>query len=469
MIDNIDVKFGNNPTTAAIRSLRNFLRRSRIKEKIMNIKKPVNENYAATIVSIKSKSDIPGFDNLVSTNIFGNNTLIAKNTPVGIFGIYFPPETKLSETFLKANNLYRNTDLNTDKTKKGYFEENGRVRTVKFRGFSSMGIWMDLSSLSYLLNEKELTSLKEGDTFDEINGIKICEKYIIKRVPVRSPKEAKANKRLLKISKLLANQFRFHPDTTQLGKVVHALNPSDMIGISSKVHGTSIVISNILCKRYLNSIERIMKFVGIKIKDTEYSNVFSSRKVVQNDELNPNKNAFYSENIYAIVNKEMKEYLTEGMTIYAEICGFLPGGSPVQKDYDYGCETGIHKTYIYRITYTNPQGYIYEFSIKQLYQWCGERNLPTVPELYYGYAKDLFPEINTQHHWHEDFLEKLKEKYLESDCVICKNKVPDEGIVLRVDGLTWSVAKLKSFRFFEHETKLLDKGETNIEDNQEVE
>lgn len=430
----------------------------------MNFKKPINENYAATIVKIKSITPVPGFDNLVATNIFGNNTLVSKDTEIGTMGLYFPPECKLSEEFLKNNNLYRKPELNKDNTKKGYFDENGRVRTVKFRGFPSMGIFMGIDCLNYL---KKDMALEEGDCFDYVNDHKICEKYFVKKIYSQLSKEEKGKKKLRKISKLIENQFRFHSDTPQLGKVISLVSPYDIISITSKWHGTSVVISNILCKRKLNIIEKILKFLRVNINDVEYSNLFSSRKVVQNDDLNPAKNGFYKENIYIIVNKEVKDLLLPGMTFYGEIVGYLPGGGFIQKDYDYGCDVGTHKFLVYRITYTNSKGNVFEFSAKQVQDFCKENGLMVVHELYYGYAKDLFHEIVVDDNWHSNFLEKLKETYLEKDCPYCDNNVPDEGIVLRVEKNYLQVAKLKSFRFFEKETKDLDKGETNIEDNQE--
>ena len=89
-----------------------------------------------------------------------------------------------------------------------------------------------------------------------------------------------------------------------------------------------------------------------------------------------------------------------------------------------------------------------------------------MPELYYGYAKDLFNIDNNLPltEWQEQFYTKLREYYLEKDDPLCKNKVPDEGIVLRVEQLDLEVYKLKSDKFFARETKELDKGIINIED-----
>lgn len=90
-----------------------------------------------------------------------------------------------------------------------------------------------------------------------------------------------------------------------------------------------------------------------------------------------------------------------------------------------------------------------------------------LPEMYYGLAKDyLDVEYSTKESeiFREDFLEKLIEQYLEKDCWMCKDKIPGEGVCIRVDKLDiFDVYKLKSFRFLERETKLLDEGEVDIE------
>lgn len=72
--------------------------------------------------------------------------------------------------------------------------------------------------------------------------------------------------------------------------------------------------------------------------------------------------------------------------------------------------------------------------------------------------------------WQENLLTTLQEEYLEKDCKYCTNKVPAEGICVRIDGKdTYSTFKLKSKRFLEKESKQLDEeaktGEVNIEDD----
>lgn len=120
---------------------------------------------------------------------------------------------------------------------------------------------------------------------------------------------------------------------------------------------------------------------------------------------------------------------------------------------------------VYRITTTNVDGKVYEYSAKQVRDWCLSNGLHPVVELYYGFAKDLF-ELDTQHYWNENFIDKLREKYLEGDSVLCKNKVPEEGIVLRREESNIDVYKLKSNRFLQKETQELDKGVIDIESAQ---
>ena len=48
----------------------------------------------------------------------------------------------------------------------------------------------------------------------------------------------------------------------------------------------------------------------------------------------------------------------------------------------------------------------------------------------------------------------------------CKNKVPHEGIVIKVENMKSMAFKLKCFAFLDKEQKNLDKGIDNIEDNQ---
>lgn len=57
-----------------------------------------------------------------------------------------------------------------------------------------------------------------------------------------------------------------------------------------------------------------------------------------------------------------------------------------------------------------------------------------------------------------------KRFYMEMDSPHCVNKVPHEGVVIKIDDGITRAFKLKCFRFLNKEQELLDKGESNIED-----
>jgi len=456
----------------------------------MKIKELKNQNYAAIVVEIKTLVPLEKCDNVCGAIIMGNQVVVSKDVKVGDIGLYFPLECALSKEYLSNNNLYRKPELNTDPNQKGYFEENGRIRCVKFKGHKSEGLFMPILSLAFI-NSNEKINI--NDCFDELNGTPICSKYVVKsnRTPGQ-PGNKKTRDTKKYESKLVENQFRFHQDTSMLYRNLHMIKPNDLISITYKLHGTSGISSYILCKKNITKKEKIGAFLHniytnivtlgkgrFIITDTEYDYIYSSRKVIKNEKLNPNAQHFYNEDIWGIAHNELKDFLQKGMTFYYEIVGFLPNGGSIQKNYDYGCEPTKHAVYIYRITLTNVDGKVIEFSAKQVQDFCKKNGLNAVPELYYGYAKDFTngiepfiikdDETNLEYNsiWGDLFLNQVKKKYNEKDCYICSNKTPEEGAVVRIEGLEIEAYKVKSNAFYELETKQLDKGEVNIEDNEE--
>lgn len=229
--------------------------------------------------------------------------------------------------------------------------------------------------------------------------------------------------------------------------------------------------------------EKALVKLGINIPKSEYGYIYSSGKpksglvkgIVGKYE-NPNQD-YYSSNIWAESFNYFKPYLTEGLTFYYEIVGYEKSGGMIQSPFDYGCIQptsdsgyvhGVHyKTMIYRITYTNPKGIIYEFTGKQVQEYCTQHGLMPVFELYYGFAKDLvkYNEGDNIEIWQKNLLNEIKLRFNEKDCFMCKNKVPEEGCVVRVEGLNLEVYKQKSERFKFAETEAIDKGQIDTEED----
>jgi hypothetical protein len=326
-----------------------------------------------------------------------------------------------------------------------------------------------------------LLDFKEGQNFTTINGNILCEKYIVPENKI-NPNKQTTRKKIVKFDRIIDNQFQFHNDTSNLRKNIHKITPNDIIGIHYKKHGTSIVVGNVLVKKNLKWYEKISKKLGLNIVDQEYDIVYSSRKIIKNQYLNPNSGkGFYGEDIWGIVAKEIGHLIPKNWLIYGEILGFTPNGSAIQSGYDYGCKVGEHKFYVYKISIVNEDGQVIYLTDKQIEEYCEKVGLLYKDTfIYYGNVDNLFESKEfqdwdalireeTKDSWQETLLDYLEFKYNEKNCYMCNNKVPEEGIVLRVEKtFEYEAYKLKSKKFLLKESDLQEKEESNIEDNQEI-
>lgn len=447
--------------------------------KILSKSANASENYLAKIVLIDHIRPHPNADKLQIISIDGNNIITDMTTKVGDIRIYFPVESQLAHGYLVVNNDYRpNLNLNGDDefneltcpgTKKGgFFEENRRVRAIKLRQIPSQGYLVPVETLSFMLSDKEIDNVKNsiGEEFDTVKDFILCQKYVVKKSLQQGSGVAKQGRKAVE-SKIIPEQFRFHKDTSALGKNIWKINPDTFVSITEKIHGSSFVVGRLLCLKPMNWLYRTLKKVGIDVVNTHYDIIYSSRRVIKNSELHPNAVHYYKTDIWGEAAKRLTPLLLKGETVYGEICGFTGDGGAIQsmgdKPYDYGCEPGEHKLYIYRITHTNVDGHVIELSSAQMKERCDLMGVEMVPILWTGQMKDKYPEISTKEHWHENVLEALKEEYLEKKCSICKSDVWAEGIVVRIEALEPEALKLKSANFLLGETIELDKGTMDIE------
>ena len=385
---------------------------------------------------------------------------------------------------------------NKIKSSCGFFNKRGRVRMLKLRGQYSMGFVIPVESL--IKTWPELSSIdfetKIDTSFDEVCGELLCWKYI----PVKSEPKMHCDvrggrwKKLMKktqarFDKLIEGQFEFHYDTKQIENDISILKPDTSVTISVKVHGTSVILSNILCNRKLSFWEKVKKFFGSKVQLTEYSNIYSSRKVIKNRYLMNSGRDFYKTDIWGDVNNVFAGFLTPGMTVYGEIVGYLTGSSQfIQKNHDYGCQPGQWKFMPYRITLTAQDGSKTEFSVDEVLDWVtyiieefGENQaydqykikdvLMPMNILYVGELGSMYP-IDQEYFFAKNLLQTMKEdtKWLlmEKNEPMCKNKVPREGIVIRInDDKVPRAWKLKSKAHYELEAKQHDNDEVDIEEN----
>ena len=385
-------------------------------------------------------------------------------------------------------------NTNFIRTHVGFFNKTGRVRAIRLGGVQSMGYLFSLDELiKYNPNVKDV-NLEElvGEDFDTVDG-KLFIKAYVPFVPEqrKRSKAEKRNKNIEKFDRMIKGEFSYHYDTSPLPKCINCVKPSDKVTITSKLHGTSLICGKLHVKTPIKLpfhkwiwnkfVDLTGLFKAHRITDyiIDYGNVTASRTVIKNQYINENvSEGYYGVDIWSEYGNLIYPFLSEGMTIYGEIIGYLTGSDKmIQKNYDYGCNKGENKLMIYRITTTNEDGTKHEWNVTEVKDWT-EKLVKEHPEiadrihvidlLYHGTLGDLYPNISYMDHWHENVLEALrneKERFnMEKNDPICRNKVPFEGIVLRIDDDELAEAfKLKCQKFLSKEREEIDKGEVDME------
>lgn len=446
-------------------------------------------NYLSRVVKINEFTPHPNPEvtRMKVAHIEGYSICVGIDEQPGLY-VYFPTLSQLNPQLLQYLNLYSDKELNRNpEDKPGFFSKNGRVKAIKLKGLPSEGFLLPFSHLQAWIMDSvniELPEQEDGTEFDEAehNGktFWISKKYIVPTQVDSSDKKPKSkyDKNLKKFNRIRDDQFHFHYDTVLLRKCPHVIQPNDIIHISSKWHGTSGISAYVLCHQKLNWKQKIAKWLTGESFDA-YDYIYSSRSVIKNKYLNKEvTGGYYGCDVWAEADKVLRPFLEKGMTLYYEIVGFLPTGNYIQKNYDYGCvppknkedykEGENFKIYIYRVTTTNIEGRIHEWSAHEVQIWCKKNSLRPVTEFYYGYAKDLYKDLAPAEHWTENFLQRLaddKNFFMEQNSPECNNKVPHEGIVIKKENMVSEAWKLKCFKFLGKEQEAADKGESNIEDN----
>ena len=415
------------------------------------------ENNKAFKAVLGNITKIEGADRIVSASVILEGVPITQvvvgvDTVEGTPIVYFDSNMCLSDNFIADN-----PELKT------YLAKGNRVRCVKLKGVISNGLAVGLEKFSKYTKDIP-------DSFTSLGSTEICKKWVPEVVQQgsRSNKVGKA-KNAKKPSRVIPEVFHFHIDTQQLVRNLHKINPDDVISISRKIHGTSAICSYVPVKKELSFKDKVAKALGCDVKDTVYDYLYASRTVIKNDSDNIHTD------LWSTVGKELFfGKLNKGETIYYEIVGYMPGTSTfIQKNYDYGCKPGDYKIAVYRITQTNEDGVVFEHGWASMKERCKELNVPMVEQYYFGKAYDHFMlgiDSDDLTAWRVGFVQELRQMYLEKDATdnLCK-KVPDEGIVLRVEAKDITVFKLKSERFILNESASKDAGEVDLEEQEAVE
>ena len=366
--------------------------------------------YNAYVTRIKNLHKHPNADRLQIGECFGNAVVVSMEYEDNQLGVYFPSDGQLSVEFAEANNLLRKKDENGNNIG-GYMDPDKRnVTAIRLRGEKSDGLFLPLKSLESF---GDISILREGDRIDNFNGHEICCKYIPKKKERTSAGGAgtRAHRRA---KRSIAPLFFEHADTEQLAYNLGAFKPGDEIEITLKMHGTSQRTGYLpVLKGYKRTIwDKLFRKEGTPIYDCGY--VSGTRRVVLDDY----DGGYYGSNEFREQHSKVFEgRLMKGETVYYEVVGFTHTGAPIMgngnnekvgKDFvkqygketvfSYGCEPtgkkgeGITERkvpqsdiYVYRMTMTNEDGFVVEYTPDFMRYRCEQMGVKCVPVFWKGY------------------------------------------------------------------------------------
>lgn len=424
--------------------------------------------YNAYITRIKNVRKHPNADRLQLGECFGNTVCVSLDYVDGQLGAYFPTDGQLSVEFAEANNLLRKKD-DAGNSISGYIDANKRnVTAIRLRGEKSDGLFLPLTCLESF---GDVSTLKEGDVINTFNGHEICCKYI----PRRSHRQGHVSdgNRTRKKKVDVAPLFAEHADTEQLAYNLGAFKPGDEIEISLKCHGTSQRTGYLpVFKGYKRTFKDwLLRHEGKPIYDWGY--VSGTRRTV----LDNYDGGYYGSNEFREQHsKTFEGKLWKGETVYYEVVGFTHTGAPIMAEgnneklgkdfvkqygkttvFSYGCEPGQSDIYVYRMTMTNEDGAVVEYTSDFMRYRCEQMGVKCVPV----FAKATIdcegvhiytPDNELYGFIHEtdnvgDTVKLVAEKYYDGTDPIGKTHVR-EGVVVRIlNRPKFTAYKHKNFSF----------------------
>ena len=424
-------------------------------------------SYTGFVCQIKNLRDHPNGDNLYLGECFGNTVAVSRNgyTP-GMTGVYFPTDGQLSTEFCQNNNLLRLRDENGHSIPGGgYMDPDKRnVTAIKLRGEKSDGLFLPLTCLDYCFEDGAAAHLKIGDTIDVVNGHDICTKYIPRsNKRVGHPTSGnKTRKRRVPLAPL----FVEHADTEQLAYNLGAFRSGDDVEITLKMHGTSQRTGFLpVFSGYRRTIwDKLFRRDGDPIYN--YDLVTGTRRTVINGE----DGGFYGSNAFRMPHAELfRGKLWKGETVYYEVVGFTDTGVPIMSEcsnkklndkefvkqygqtttFSYGCArqpmagladpndpntafaTPQSDIYVYRMTMTNEDGNIVEYTPDFMRYRCEQMGVKTVPVFWKGTIPENPASADDPTIEPGEWIKNVAERFYDGPDPIGKTHIR-EGVVVRI-------------------------------------
>ena len=449
-------------------------------------------SYCGYIVKIEKLRPHPNADKLQIATFFGNDTCVSLDCGLGDIGIYFPCDGQLSLEFCIANHLMRKLPDGTPDS--GYMDPDKRnVKAIKLRGEKSDGIYLPISCLSYCF-DAAMVDFKPGDTITVVNGHEICCKYIPRS---NTPRGERSANRTRKKRVPIAPLFAEHADTEQLAYNLGVFKPGDEIEITLKMHGTSQrtgylpvlkgytgpgIALNILNRtgvfHFMKPTNKMISWAENKANPIyDWGYVSGTRRTV----LENYDGGFYGSNEFREQHSKIFEgKLWKGESVYYEVVGFTDQGKPIMSEannkklnnpdfikqygvttvFSYGCESNAKPaivkapemievapaipqsdTYVYRMTMTNEDGNVVEYTPDFMRYRCEQMGVKTVPVMWKGTIppQQMKVKINdtmelatdNAYETAGDYIKTIAEQYYDGPDPIGKTHIR-EGVVVRI-------------------------------------
>ena len=473
--------------------------------------------YKAYVTTLKNVRKHPNADKLLLADCFGNTVCVSLDYTEGMVGVYFPTDGKLSEEFCAQHNLVRKKDENGVNIG-GYLDpEKRNITAIKLRGEKSDGLFMPISCLDYCFDVAVAEDvLNVGDTIDVVNSHLICEKYIPKKAN-RTSAGGAGTRVHRRAKRSIAPTFFEHADTEQLAYNLAAFKPGDLVEITLKMHGTSQRTGYLKVFKGMKRTfwDKIFRREGTEIYDWGY--VSGTRRTVLDDF----DGGFYGSNAFREIHaKQFEGKLRKGETVYYEVVGFTDTGAGIMgagnneklgKDFvkqygketvfSYGCEphpssieylgasamnfdngvvpSRLYVTkeklpqsdmYVYRMTSTNEDGEVVEYTPDFMRYRCEQMGVKCVPVFWTGFIPENPASADDPTITAGEWIMNKAERFYEGPDPIGKTHVR-EGVVVRViNRPKFTAYKHKNFEFKVLEGIIKDVADApDMEEAQEVE
>ena len=435
--------------------------------------------HCGYVVKVEQLRKHTNADKLQVATFFGNDTIVDMSVTIGDMGVYFPVDLQLSEEYCERNNLVRKKD-DAGNNIGGFLDPDKRnIKAIKLRGEKSDGLFMPITSFGYCSDVP--MALNIGDQVTILNGHEICTKYIPRRQS-RVGSYSNGNK-TRKHRVPVAPLFSEHVDTEQLAYNLGAFKSGDEIEITLKMHGTSQRTGYLpTLKGYKKTLwDKLTKKIGKPVYDWGY--VSGTRRTVLEDY----DGGYYGSNEFREQHSKVFEgKLMKGETVYYEVVGFTNTGAPIMASasntkindkefvkqygketvFSYGCspdgvklmygedaistyamEEAAPKSdlYVYRMTMTNEDGFVVDYTPDFMRYRCEQIGVKTVPVFARFILHDYDLEFDDR--TPGEIVKDVAEKYYDGPDPIGKTHIREGAVVRIINRPKFCAYKHKNFSF----------------------